>query len=257
MLDNFCWGRTDDPRQMGALVHACQACYDAAKAFGVPFISGKDSLNNEFALDKGDVAMLISQIRERFADPSSLGYPAAIDGEHLASAIERRIRETGRLSIPATLLISAISLIDDVRQCMTPDLKTDGGVLYRVGGLPITGFELAAADQVRVAVHAAIRARLVTAVHDAASGWLPALAEMAIAGDRGARVEAELDDGFEPACAAFLLECRAADCGALESSLRSAGARFERIGATTADRFLTIGREAVRLTLLESAWRGK
>jgi len=256
MLDNFCWGRTDDPRQMGALVRACQACYDAAKAFGVPFISGKDSLNNEFALDKADVAMLIAQIRERFADPNALGYPTGVSSDALISVIETRIRETGRLSIPATLLISAISLIDDVRQCMTPDLKTDGGVLYRIGGLPVTGFELAAADRVRTAVQAAIRQRLVTAVHDAASGWLPALAEMAIAGDRGARVEVPASEGLEPACAAFLLECRAADCGALESNLRSAGAKFERIGATTADRFLAIGRETVHLAILARAWRG-
>ena len=34
------------PNELAALVRACQACYDMAKGFGVPFISGKDSLNN-------------------------------------------------------------------------------------------------------------------------------------------------------------------------------------------------------------------
>ncbi len=49
LLDNFAWGNTDKPDRLGALVRAAEACYDFAKAFGTPFISGKDSLNNEYA----------------------------------------------------------------------------------------------------------------------------------------------------------------------------------------------------------------
>jgi phosphoribosylformylglycinamidine synthase len=48
LLDNFCWGNPEDPNELAALVRACQACYDMAKGFGVPFISGKDSLYNEY-----------------------------------------------------------------------------------------------------------------------------------------------------------------------------------------------------------------
>ena len=33
---------------LGTLVRAAQACYDVASVYRVPFISGKDSLNNEF-----------------------------------------------------------------------------------------------------------------------------------------------------------------------------------------------------------------
>jgi len=47
LLDNFTWGSPEKPDRMGSLVRACQACYDFAKAFGTPFISGKDSLYNE------------------------------------------------------------------------------------------------------------------------------------------------------------------------------------------------------------------
>ena len=256
MLDNFCWGRTDDPRQMGALVRACQACYDAAKAFGVPFISGKDSLNNEFVLDKSDIEPLIAQIRQRFADPSALGYPAGVNADAIAGVIESRIRETGRVSIPPTLLISAISLVEDVRQCMTPDLKTDGGVLYRVGGLPVTGFDLAAADCVRIAIHDAIRDRLVTAVHDGTSGWLPALAEMAIAGDRGAEITEAAPYAFEPACAAFVVETSAATSDALESRLQKTGVAFARIGSSAASRLLVIGGRSIEVAALREAWRG-
>jgi phosphoribosylformylglycinamidine synthase len=48
ILDNFCWGNPNDPEQLGMLVETVQGCYAAAVSFGVPFISGKDSLNNEY-----------------------------------------------------------------------------------------------------------------------------------------------------------------------------------------------------------------
>src|SRR5205085_4585144 len=48
LLDNFCWGDTDRPEVLGSLVRAAEGCRDVALAYGMPFISGKDSLNNEF-----------------------------------------------------------------------------------------------------------------------------------------------------------------------------------------------------------------
>jgi phosphoribosylformylglycinamidine synthase len=50
ILDNFCWGNTDKPDRLGSLVRCAQGCYDAALGYGAPFISGKDSLNNEYSL---------------------------------------------------------------------------------------------------------------------------------------------------------------------------------------------------------------
>ncbi|MFN8374001.1 MAG: AIR synthase related protein [Anaerolineae bacterium] len=49
ILDNFCWGNPNLPDRLGSLVRAAQGCHDAALAYGVPFISGKDSLNNEYS----------------------------------------------------------------------------------------------------------------------------------------------------------------------------------------------------------------
>lgn len=48
LLDNFCWGNTEKPECLGNLVRAAQACYDYSLQYGTPFISGKDSLYNEF-----------------------------------------------------------------------------------------------------------------------------------------------------------------------------------------------------------------
>jgi len=53
LLDNFTWGSPEKPDRAGSLVRACQACYDFAKAFETPFISGKDSLYNELLIGPG------------------------------------------------------------------------------------------------------------------------------------------------------------------------------------------------------------
>src|SRR5258706_5570600 len=53
ILDNFCWGNPNAPDRLGSLVRCVQGCYDAALAYRVPFISGKDSLNNEYADSDG------------------------------------------------------------------------------------------------------------------------------------------------------------------------------------------------------------
>src|SRR6185503_7285106 len=83
ILDNFCWPSVDDEQTMGTLVRACEACRDAALAYGITFIPGKDSLHNQFTNS-----------------------------------------ETGQvIRIPRTLLISAIGVIEDVRRCVTMDLK--------------------------------------------------------------------------------------------------------------------------------------
>jgi len=83
ILDNFCWPSVDDEITMGTLVRACEACRDAALAYGIPFISGKDSLHNQFTdKETGKV-----------------------------------------IRIPRTLLISAIGVIEDVRKCVTMDFK--------------------------------------------------------------------------------------------------------------------------------------
>jgi phosphoribosylformylglycinamidine synthase len=53
LLDNFSWGNPNLPDRLGGLVRCTQGCYNAAVAFGAPFISGKDSLNNEYTGEDG------------------------------------------------------------------------------------------------------------------------------------------------------------------------------------------------------------
>jgi len=55
ILDNFSWGNPEDKQNLGALVEACKACYEAAITFKTPFISGKDSLYNDFKSNDGRI----------------------------------------------------------------------------------------------------------------------------------------------------------------------------------------------------------
>jgi phosphoribosylformylglycinamidine synthase len=168
VLDNFCWGNPGLPDRLGTLVRAAKGCYDGAVGFGTPFISGKDSLNNE--------------------------YRDTLSGE-LAS-------------IPPTLLISAISLTPDVRRTVSMDLKEAGSLLYVVGetqpelggsyyhkvrrtdGGRVPRVDTRSAQARYRALFQAIQGGLILSAHDCSEGGLGvALAEMAIAGRLGAVVD--------------------------------------------------------------------
>lgn len=208
ILDNFCWPRVDDERNLGALVRACQACRDAALAYGVPFISGKDSLNNAFALDAKDIER-VRQTIDRFGGDGA----AAVRG--------------GRLSIPGTLLITAVSLIDDVSQCVTSDLKRPGSRIVLVGGnhswpLPHADrpFRFAEALAIHDFVSSVIQQGWASAVHDVSDGGvLVAAAEMAIGGRLGIELLSGADEikSQGGAClpATYLIELT--DRGAMET----------------------------------------
>lgn len=259
ILDNFCWGRTDDPQQMGALVRACQACYDAALAYGTPFISGKDSLNNEFALDPADRESVVRRVREYLSNDEGI---AGLDGggtadEAILNAILERIRRTGRLTIPATLLISAVALLDDVTRCVTSDLKSPGNALFVVGGLPEREPQMNRAPAIHAAVADAITAKLIAAAHDVSDGgWLTALAEMAVGGTCGARLlsEAEYELGeFERCIAGYVVEAR--DAAALTALLGSRGVIIRQVAEVTGIEEFRVGEAWIPTEALRTAWR--
>ncbi len=53
ILDNFCWPSCAKAENLGSLVRAAEGCYDGAMAYRTPFVSGKDSLNNQFTTRDG------------------------------------------------------------------------------------------------------------------------------------------------------------------------------------------------------------
>ena len=198
ILDNFCWPRADDPRNMGALVRACQACYDAAKAYGVPFISGKDSLNNEFSMGATDAEMVRRAIENRWS-----GLGAGVDA-------------SGRLAIPHTLLISAVSLVEDVSRCITSSVKrVEQASLYYVGtdSSDWRSTNLAILAEMHAAVGRAVAAGDILALHDCSEGGpAVAVAEMAIAADIGVRYHVArvglLADPFAEVASGYIVQVR-------------------------------------------------
>ncbi len=57
ILDNFSWGSPLDKKTLGGLVRAAWACRDFSTYFQVPFISGKDSLYNEYLVGEKHIAI--------------------------------------------------------------------------------------------------------------------------------------------------------------------------------------------------------
>ena len=53
LLDNFSWGDPRRPSTLGELVMAVEGCCGAARMYNAPFVSGKDSLNNEYVGSDG------------------------------------------------------------------------------------------------------------------------------------------------------------------------------------------------------------
>jgi phosphoribosylformylglycinamidine synthase len=220
LLDNFCWGNTDKPDRLGSLVLAAQACHDMALAFGTPFISGKDSLNNEFQAGSQNI------------------------------------------TIPPSLLISAIGVMQDVRKAVSMDAKEAGNSVYVVGltrkelggshYYALHGYVGNQAPQVdpRVAkpvmetLSAASAAGLVRACHDCSEGGLAvAAAEMAFAGGLGMTLnlsQVPVNQALRPdetlfseSTSRFVVEVAPQNRKAFEACLKDVP--FGRLGEVSAD----------------------
>ncbi|MDR2548149.1 MAG: phosphoribosylformylglycinamidine synthase [Rickettsiales bacterium] len=96
LLDNFCWCNAYNPERLWQLKRAAEACYDFAAAFKTPFISGKDSMFNDFK-----------------------GYDE--NGEKVM------------ISAPPSLLISAIGVIENIENAVSLDAKMPGDLIYVLG----------------------------------------------------------------------------------------------------------------------------
>ncbi|MCE9590320.1 MAG: phosphoribosylformylglycinamidine synthase subunit PurS [Planctomycetes bacterium] len=230
ILDNFCWPRCDDPKQLGSLVRAAEACYDGALAYRTPFVSGKDSLSNQFTTEDGRL-----------------------------------------ITIPPTLLITALGIVPDVTRCRTMDAKSPGNSLLLLGA---TGTELGGShyhsitgDDSRdrriphvhlshgprnaAAVAALLDRGLLRSAHDCSDGgMLAAAAEMAFAGRVGLDIELdglpserELDDitaCFAETPSRYLVEVEPGKLDMVVNALRQAGVPHGQVGRFAGHQRLTV-----------------
>jgi len=178
LLDNFCWCSSDQPFRLGQLKRATMACYETARKFRAPFISGKDSMFNDFK-----------------------GYDS--EGKQV------------KISVPPTLLISGLGIIPDFRKCQTLDFKFSGDLIYVIGltkaelgaseyfaylgereraerfiGNRVPRVELERARGRYFRIYQAIFEEIFSAVHSVGSGGIGfGLAKMAMASELGAEID--------------------------------------------------------------------
>lgn len=246
LLDNFCWADTDRPEELGLLVRSAEACRDLAVEWLMPFISGKDSLKNEY---KGK--------DRRIAIPPTLLISALGQLADARQAVSMDLKAPGNFiyltgASDGALAGSAWASIHEL----------SGGRIPRVNP--------AQAKALFTRLHKAITAGLCRAVHDLAEGGAAvAAAEMALAGFVGCDLsqlaqagpglnDAELLFGESPS--RFLVEVAPEKAEAFEQAL--SGSPFWRVGATTREQRVRIagsdGSWAVWATLpdITKAFRG-
>jgi phosphoribosylformylglycinamidine synthase len=241
LLDNFCWGNTDRPEVLGSLVRAAEACRDVALAYLMPFISGKDSLNNEYR--SGNT---------RIAIPPTLLISALGRVPDVRRCVTMDLKQWG----------NALFLIGTTREELGGShyhLVTDGS-----GGL-VPHVDLDLAPRIFRRLHEAIQAGLVRACHDLSEGGLAvAIAEMAFAGGIGADVSATAglaDDVFlfSESATRFLVEVAPADVREFQERVNDVPC--ERVGQTVREPRLRIaGAEGewvvwAALEELKEAWQ--
>lgn len=245
ILDNFSWGSPQDARLLGGLVRAARACYDFSLYYGVPFISGKDSLYNEYDVGK----------------------------KHI--------------SIPGTLLVSALSVMADWKKTLTANFKEKGNLIYIVGstkpelgsseyfrGLGIDKGSVPKIDKryakkIFTALGTSIQKGLASACHDCSEGGLVvAVAEMCIGGSIGANIFLEEAPGakglrdyealFSESASRFIVEVPKKNQEAFEKEL--ANLPFGLIGCICDEPKLVIHGKACRqivdveVAALKEAW---
>lgn len=208
LLDNFCWGDPLKPETLGSLVEAARGCHDAAIHFGTPFISGKDSLNNEYLGTDG----------LRHAIPPTLLISAVGLVENVSQVVTMDLKSPG----------NSVYLVGEFRPVLgsVPELPGLAPTVYR-------------------SLHQAIRKGLIQSCHDLSEGGLAAAAaEMCIGGRLGMKLQVS---GATPWLELFgetngclLVGVRPEDKPAFESSFACLPNR--PVGTVTADGLFSLVR---------------
>jgi phosphoribosylformylglycinamidine synthase II len=262
ILDNFCWGSPADPKQLGLLVRAVKGCYDAAVGFRTPFISGKDSLNNEYR--HGD---------ERLPVLPTLLISAIGVIDDAARTVDMSLKTPG----------NQLYLIGPTRdelagshyaQVIDPDSFRQ---LFRQSSVPRVQVQKARATM--KALGETIRLGYVKACHDLSEGGLAvAAAEMSLAAMLGLNIDVsglKLKDAttipaqalnivklFSETPSRFLVEIAPEQWGAFEKHMRTHSIEDTTYlgSVTTSSRFIVRDddNELINIDIaeLQAAWKG-
>ena len=245
VLDNYCWGNTRNPERLGELVRASFAIRDLALAYRTPFVSGKDSLHNEFR----DGERVIS-----------------IPGCILVTAMSVIPDVTRTLTSDLKRSGSALVLVGVTKNELGGSTywKTKGQL-----GASVPRVDPKLGLQVLNGVHRATEARCALSAHDCSEGGIAVTAaEMALGGRLGIKVdlsalatEGNLDATqrmFSESQSRILLEVPKDRLADLRANLRETPHAV--IGEVTGGdqvEFTMSGRTVAKLSLaqIEQAWK--
>jgi phosphoribosylformylglycinamidine synthase len=253
-LDNFCWcdpvaspKNPDGEYKLAQLVRACRALAEVCTAYGVPCISGKDSMKNDFQW--GDT---------RISIPPTVLYTVIAKIADASLAVTMDAKNAG------DLVYVLGTTRDELGGSEFARLK--GGI-----GGSVPRVDAAANAKLYRALYAAIRDGLVASAHDCSDGGLATcLAESAFAGDLGMMIdlaavpfagEGKTDAAvlFAESAGRFVVTVRPQHAIRFESAL--AGCAFARVGAVSAEKRLTVTGIAGAVVIdagtddLKAAWR--
>ncbi len=247
LLDNFSWGNPDKPDRLGGLVRAAQGCYDIAIAYGTPFISGKDSLYNEYEAENETICI-----------PPTLLISAIAVMENVSRAVSMDGKKAGDL-------LYIVGTTND---------ELGGSHYYSVHGFignRVPKVNPQRGKKLMDTLSAAMENGLVKACHDLSEGGIGvAAAEMAFAGGLGmvlyldkvplgepiARNDTIL---FSESNTRFLVEVASEDSQRFEQAMK--GVKFAAIGQVTKNgKFEVYGINgervvSVALAELKDAWQ--
>jgi phosphoribosylformylglycinamidine synthase len=237
LLDNFSWGDPRRPSTLGELVAAVRGCCDAATAHRAPFVSGKDSLNNEYLGSDG----------ARHAVPPTLVITAIAHHPRADATVTPDLKHAGSVLVLVGRTEpefggSHLGLLPGANPCTGPVPAPDPGAPRRYQAL-----------------HRLLRTGRVLACHDLSEGGLGvALAEMCMSGNLGARIDTlphpDLTTAlFSESTGRFVCEVRPDD---LPWFLDGLGEPAVVLGDVTAGKALQIGRLFLRVEALRNAFTG-
>ena len=172
-LDNFCWS---DPVQsetnpqgahkLGQLVETCRALYDACVFYGIPLISGKDSMKNDYRI--GDT---------RIGIPPTLLVSVLGQMKDASKAVTMDVKRPGHL----------VYVVGTTGHHLA---ATEWAGHFGWTGACVPQVDLKENEERYRRLHEAISRGLVASCHDLSDGGLAvALAESAFAGDLGLDVD--------------------------------------------------------------------
>ena len=228
LLDNFTWGNPEYPDRLGGLLYACKGCYDVAKAYEAPFVSGKDSLYNESPMGPVSPTLLVT----------ALGIVPDVK-----KVVTMELKQSGN----ALYLVGLTS----------PELG--GSEYFRLHeelGASVPKLDPEANIQAYRRILGAMDAGLVRSCHDCSEGGLGvAVAEMAFTGDLGV----DLDIGMVPVSESMrddyvlfsesngrlLVEIAADKAEEFERIME--GSAFVCVGAVKSNRVLSVSKDGTLL----------